>query len=81
MPTMSPAAVLPTAAQAMPTSKATEMKKCFGLMGWGPNQNGADQVAKAVADAPRLGKRCAGKNKEIVDDDDLFAPIEGRDQR
>ena len=65
----------------MPTSKATEMKKCFGLMGWGPNQDGVDEVAKAVADAPQVRKRIAGRNKEIVDDDDLFAPIEGRDQR
>ena len=78
---MSPAAVLPTAAQAMPTSKATEMKKCFGLMGWGPNQDGTDQVAKAVADGPQVRKRIAGRNKEIVDDDDLFAPVAVRDQR
>ena len=81
MPTMSPAATLPTAAQAMPTSKATEMKKCFGLMGWGPNQDGTDQVAKAVADAPRFRKRGAGRNNEIVDDDDLVTPVAGRDQR
>ena len=50
-------------------------------MGWGPNQDGADQVANAVADAPHLRKRYAEKNKEIADDDDLFAPIEDRDQR
>ena len=78
---MSLATALPTAAQAMPTSKATEMKKCFGLMGWSPNQDGVDQVAKAVADAPHFRKRGAGRNKGIVDDDDPFAQFSGRDQR
>lgn len=74
MPTMSLAAALPTAAQAMPTSKATEMKKCFGLMGWSPNQDGVDEVAKAVADAPRFRKRTAGRSTEVVDGD-LSAPV------
>ena len=50
-------------------------------MGWGPNQDGVDQVAKAVADAPRFRKRGAGRNNEIVDDDDLVTPVAGRDQR
>ena len=62
-------------------STAAEMKKCFSLMGWSPSQDGADEVANAVADARHLRKRGVGQNKETVDDDDLFAPIEGRDQR
>ena len=65
----------------MPTSTAAEMKKCFGLMGWGPNQDSVDQVAKAVTDAPRFRKRGAGQNNEIVDGDDLVVPVAGRDQR
>ena len=65
----------------MLTSTAAEMKKCFGLMGWGPNQDGVDQVAKAVADAPYFRKLGDGRGKKIVDRNDLFAPVAGRDQR